>query len=156
MKKYPICILLFIVTFLAYGQSRKRSPSIFSIGVGDTLTLFARYSECGEWGGRHEYLRIYRDESLVVDYSKDSVYCGREIEITRYPPQTIQKKLTDSDLDIIEAYIKKVIKLSKKEQIYGGNANNGFYVTFRQQELFCIDSFFVWDEFDKMTKRVFQ
>lgn len=156
MKRYVLLILLMLTGVLTNGQSKKKTPSIFNVGVGDTLTLFTRYSECGEWGGHHEYLRIYRDEDLVVNYEIDSVYCGREIEITRFPSRTKQKRLTDSDIDVIEEYVKKVFKLSKKEQIYGSNANNGFYIIFRGQEYFYIDSFFVWDEFDIMVRKVFK
>lgn len=156
MKRYLLPMLLMLAAFLTNGQSKKRLPSVLSIGTGDTLTLFTRYSECGEWGGHHEYLRIYRDEVLIVAHAIDSVYCGREVEIKRFPFQTRLKTLTDSDIDVIEEYMKKVVKLSKEEQIYGSNANNGFYIFFREREFFYIDSSFTWDEFARMKREVFR
>lgn len=42
----------------------------------DSLTLFAEYKECGEWGGHSEIFKIYRDgKEIKATYTKDSVNC---------------------------------------------------------------------------------
>tara|TARA_B100000678_G_C18214016_1_gene504569 strand:+ start:1201 stop:1677 length:477 start_codon:yes stop_codon:yes gene_type:complete len=49
--------------------------------LGDTLILFARYSECGEFGGHKEWLKIFSDDSaLKCKVIYDSVNCDSPTE----------------------------------------------------------------------------
>lgn len=61
------------------GSSIKQNEavqySLSNIYQWDTLTLFARYNECGEFGGHTEVFKIYRSQKdeIFADYEKDTI-----------------------------------------------------------------------------------
>lgn len=52
------------------------------VGESDTLKIIVEFDECGEWGGRKEYIHLYRNDSreLIGRYLIDTVSCDRIIE----------------------------------------------------------------------------
>ncbi|WPO78603.1 hypothetical protein [Flavobacterium sp. KACC 22761] len=105
-----------------------------STGVDSNLKINAFFSECGEWGGHYEELKIFAKESNYKDYflnyTKTSIDCdkrdskGRNLE-TIVAKKTI--KLTDSDKKTIISYIKRMVE-SKVAERFPGNAGNSFSI----------------------------
>jgi hypothetical protein len=80
MKKL-LLIFFYGILLLRCKSSTKQNDagqySLSSIYYWDTLTLFARYNECGEFGGHTEVFRIYQSEKneIYADYKKDTLDC---------------------------------------------------------------------------------
>jgi hypothetical protein len=149
--------LLLISAYLTISIVSAAQPkwtSLDRLGRGDTLKLFAKYTDCGEWGGHHEYLLIYRESNLILRYSRDSVQCS-EPNVFRTKLPDIVKSLDNTSRRAIEEYILLVDRLSREPQRTGSNAINGFYVLVGDKEVRYLDSF-DWDEFDKLTKKILQ
>ncbi len=105
-----------------------------SSGVDAGLKINARFSECGEWGGHHEYIKIFAKEGNYKDcflnYKKTNIDCekrdnnGRNIE-TIVVQKTI--KLTDSNKKSIIEYMKRMID-SKAGERFPGHAGDSFSI----------------------------
>lgn len=103
-------------------------------GVDASIKINARFSECGEWGGHNEKIKIYSKErnykDYFLDYEKTKIDCdkrnknGKNIEIVIFQ-KTI--KLDDSGKKSITDYMKRMIT-SKVEEKFPGNAGNSFSV----------------------------
>ena len=103
-------------------------------GVDSNLKINAFFSECGEWGGHSENMKIFAKEgnykSYFLNYIKSNIDCdkrdskGRNIEAI-----VINKtiKLTDSNKKSIIEYMKRMIE-SKVEERFPGNAGNSFSI----------------------------
>ena len=105
-----------------------------STGVDANLKISAFFSECGEWRGHSEELKIFTKKRNYKDYflsyTKTDIDCdkrdskGNNIE-TVAVKKTI--KLTDSDKKSIIAYMKRMIN-SKVEERFPGNAGDSFSI----------------------------
>lgn len=105
-----------------------------STGVDANLKISAFFSECGEWGGHSEELKIFTKErnykDYFLNYTKTNIDCdnrdskGRNLE-TIVAKKTI--KLTDSDKKSIISYMKRMID-SKVAERFPGNAGNSFSI----------------------------
>nr|WP_315163850.1 hypothetical protein [uncultured Flavobacterium sp.] len=103
-------------------------------GVDANIKINSRFSECGEWGGHNEKIKIYSKErnykDYFLDYEKTKIDCdkrdknGKNIE-TVIVQKTI--KLDDSGKKSITDYIKRMIT-SKVEERFPGHAGNSFSV----------------------------
>lgn len=44
--------------------------------IEDTITIKSRHTDCGEWGGHFEIMKIYKtNEKLMLNFQKDTVNC---------------------------------------------------------------------------------
>jgi hypothetical protein len=85
----------------------------------DTLTLYARFDECGEWGGHTEVFKLYTksespatsSENLWFDYKRDSVDCSNPYE-SRNWIYGFSDKLTDGDQKRVIEYIHELLNNS--------------------------------------------
>ncbi|SDY21917.1 hypothetical protein SAMN05444397_10176 [Flavobacterium aquidurense] len=103
-------------------------------GINASLKINSRFSECGEWGGHNEKIKVYSKErnykDYFLDYEKTKIDCdkrdknGENIETVIFQ-KTI--KLDDSGKKSITDYIKRMIT-SKVEERFPGNAGNSFTV----------------------------
>ncbi len=84
----------------------------------DTLTLFARYDECGEWGGHIETFKIYNKSNtdLWFDYRRDTVDCSGDIHGSRKWINNFSDKLTNDNQKKIIEYIHDMLDESFKEK----------------------------------------
>jgi hypothetical protein len=91
----------------------------------DTLTLYAEYEECGEWGGHRETFKIFKKDNggLWAKYKKDTLtscdpYLGRNRKITK--EQKI--KLTEGNQEKITNYIRDLLDGTLEETPLGNSA----------------------------------
>lgn len=87
----------------------------YNLGRRDTLTLYAQYSECGEWGGHQEWLRIYRgeDDELWAVYQRDTVVtCQGPIQHNRKPLTPRMILLTEDHRGAILRYMHDLLDRS--------------------------------------------
>jgi len=104
------------------------------LSLHDSLTLEARFSECGEWGGHREQILISnwkRDSSALIHtiypYKCDSLdyYYGND---SIAPVSIRQISLLDSNAkQAVIQYIQQLI-LSKSKERFPGHAGNIFSV----------------------------
>ncbi|MBZ4042135.1 hypothetical protein [Flavobacterium hibisci] len=103
-------------------------------GVDSNLKINASFSECGEWGGNYENLKIFSKEGNYKDhflnYRKTNVDCdkrdsnGRNIE-TVVIEKTI--KLSDSNKKSLISYMKRMIEAKVKER-FPGHSGDSFSI----------------------------
>jgi len=122
--------------------------SLGASGVDANLKISAYFSECGEWGGHQEELRIfskegnYKDQFLV--YTKTSIDCDkRDSKGHNIQKVVVEKtiKLTDSDKRSLIAYMKRMIE-SKVRERFPGHAGDQFSIV-------NADSTFIIEVYDK-------
>jgi hypothetical protein len=106
-------------------QNEKSEPRLETYGQirnlwrTDTLTLYARFDECGEWGGHIEVFKLYSksespmtsSENLWFDYKRDSVDCSNPYE-NRDWTYSFTDKLTDDDQKKVIEYIHDLLNNS--------------------------------------------
>jgi hypothetical protein len=140
------------LTISISAVAQPRWASLDRLGQGDTLKLLAEYTDCGEWGGHHESILIYKESGYVVKFMKDSVKCS-DPDVFRTKLPDIVRTIDGTSRRTIEDYILLVDKLSKGPRRGGSNANNVFYIILRDKEIVYVDSF-DWDEFEKLVKQI--
>lgn len=90
--------------------------------INDTLFIKAYFSECGEWGGHREIIRLYRnsEDSLIGQLIIDTVYCdnligvGDESSLDENPRKIIKdikKELNKEDEKRINLFIHRILEL---------------------------------------------
>lgn len=139
--KFLITVLITASYFIGYSQVNIDNSDYYFFEKGalaglikyDTLVLTAEFTECGEWGGRKEVIKIYRnlDYNLTAELLVDSVSCtdGQgNVMVTRYKKiaQTvvIQKEAQE---EIIEC-IGQMSRLIFVDQDILSNACNNYFV----------------------------
>ena len=88
----------------------------------DTLTLYAQYKECGEWGGHIEVFKIYKNEKkeMWANYKKDSANCNGPISRKVIYEKSL--KLTDEDQALIIQYMHDLLDLDFSNDPFFSNA----------------------------------
>lgn len=132
----------------------KYNYSISNAYQYDTLTLFARYKECGEWGGHTELFKIYQKEKneIWADYKKDTVYCNEERVHKLIYTRTI--KLTQESQELVIQYIHDVV--NKNFQPNEIISNAGEYYSIISSDSSLVISYYTihYDGFDKLRDRI--
>lgn len=142
MRVFALFMLLLISC--SQKQSKNISPSKMSlffdpINLGalngkSNLTINARFSECGEWGGHREIITIYSDKDRnfhatyeVYPFNCDSLdyYYNNG---TLKPILNQKVKLNDDRKKSIIAYIHRLINSKITERAVPNHANNYFSV----------------------------
>lgn len=153
-------LLILIITGTVISCSTKKVDQgerlIGNIGRTDTLTLYAQYSECGEWGGHQESLKIYRgdDEELWTMYQRDTVTsCEGPIENNRTVLIQRTVKLTEDNQRTIIHYMHNLLDRSLEVEV---PSHSGEYFSIRRNDSRFIISRTVlgYEEFDKLISSI--
>ena len=89
----------------------------------DTLTLSARYAECGEFGGHEEVMKIYRNykEESFLQYIKDSIDldCPNGFDENAFVIKDTTIRLDLKKEKLLVKYLDKLYKRSIKAKLIG-------------------------------------
>jgi len=145
MKRITLIILLISFSCCEKHQEKKavlknKTVDFFdpiylrASGVDANFNISASFSECGEWGGHQEDLKIFSKESNYKDYflnyTKTSIDCDkRDSKGLNLQTIVVQKtiKLTESDKESIIAYMKRMIESKVKER-FPGHSGDSFSI----------------------------
>lgn len=133
----------------------------------DTLVLGAQFSECGEWGGHREWLKIYMDQRNITKaiFIKDSVVCrfknqGKKYFRVENSVFTIEKNLQQE----ISNYLLDLNRMTFMEQVMYANAANSYSANIKSgaggiPKLFnynisFYDLSFKWDHFERLRDKI--
>jgi len=141
-------ILPFLVLFLFFSCEEKVSQNGNRLFFGEVntygqnertlLNINARFSECGEWGGNKENLKIFvknkniyeQNKEIYLEYIKIKMDCGTSEKMTQ-PKESVENTktilLNDENLNAITEYIEKMVN-SKRYEEFPGHAGNSFSV----------------------------
>jgi hypothetical protein len=114
-----------------FNEDKKDIFNTLSVN-SDTLNLYAFISDCGEFGGHKEVIRIYSKEiehRYILNYKRYYSNCdsiGRYLLHDKVEFE-MNIKLTDKNKKSIFSYIQKLLELKLNQQFYS-NANNTFSV----------------------------
>lgn len=148
-------------------------------GVGnlsprDTIFLSANYSECGEWGGHREIIKIYRAEKtdnqefeawmrqpLEAVWLMDTIGCSHRPDRKFFLAG--QHEISREDELAIIKYMQSLLEYSLKE-MYPSHSGNYFSAAQGERELkgrrrlqiSFHDTRYGWDEFEPLRKRLFK
>ena len=185
-------LLLVLITILLQGCETKQKPDyiknrsesrIENLDRGDTLFLYASYSECGEFGGHREVVKLFLPELDSISARKqDSLYTktlqvprqSRPIAIwlrdTIVCENTAPRRLyqvgriviSESQGIAIEEYMHRLLTKGLGKQNFESNASNGFAARFYSVtsgkdaiQVYYYDSRQVWDEFSPLRNQLF-
>jgi hypothetical protein len=135
---YSICLLLFISCTnkensakINSGQSKYSFENIFSYNNEDTLFIKSRFSDCGEWGGHEELIKVYHlERKIKLTYIKYKVNCGNRDSlgsIIQTKNTTHNFSLSNSQQLSLMNYFNNLMKLKFIDKEYG-NSGNSFLV----------------------------
>jgi hypothetical protein len=89
--------------------SKSFFPSYFS---KDTLIIEAQYSECGEWGGHKEMIKVFaKDTTFFAEYFKFTTDCSMD----KYGNLSLKKEkhitceITESDKEALRNYFHQLL-----------------------------------------------
>ena len=138
---------------------------LFGSLYSDTLILLAEYTDCGEWGGHREWLKIHRDIELTkVTFIYDSVVCrynneGKKYFQTEKSVYTINKSLQQE----IIYYLFDLNRMTLLEQEMMANAANSYQAYIKNgsdlplllnYQISFIDWSFSWNHFQRLKKKI--
>jgi hypothetical protein len=111
-------LLVTLVTSCAGKLRDHHGEGVIQNLAGDTLTLFAEYPDCGEWGGHREIFKIYNKSrnDLWITYTRDTVDCDADVNVRRLTITT-SFKLTQQQQEHIVSYIHKMLDENFKETL---------------------------------------
>ncbi len=121
----------------------------------DTLTLTARFSECGEFGGHKEKFLVFTDfrKQYFVKYTKDSIDldCPNDFEENAVIIQDTFFKINVKKEKLIEAYLGKLYTRAMTPKIIS-HANDYFNATTKHTglSLYTAEPKRDWHEFRKL------
>ena len=151
--------IIFIISCSNIHKNEDKTREFFKNIIGeDTLTIQARFADCGEWGGHHERLDIYRkvDGNLWIHYLKDSVTCPDPTFFNRHLVNERNDKLTEEGQLAVYDFINEILDRSLNTDEGIGNAANSYIVTRKFDNLnieyhnFNLN----WTGFDKLKMKV--
>lgn len=156
MTKLRLVTSISLLFLISCSQPVLKSPIVDSIKQGDTLTLFAEFADCGEWGGHIEKVVLTKkNNDLWVTFYKDSVSCDNDPDVNRKVILEQSQILQSDDRNKIVNYIDKFMLESKREQKPLSNACNYFRIISKDTILEFDDWKMDWKEFrllrDEMT-----
>ncbi len=134
-------IYLFIITLIlliSCSQKVKQKEENFTnlsfLDSSDTLFLFFRDTKCGEWGGDHRNIYVYKENykgknNILLDINECKMDCD-SIEKYFYKPieKSFEKKRIKIDqrkLNLISKSIEELIRLQMNFDADKGVSNSG-------------------------------
>jgi hypothetical protein len=117
MKILELLIILLFLTISCSKTPLKNTEIknlLQNIKDTDTITIEAKFADCGEWGGHIERFDILRknDNTLSVHYSRDTVNCPDPSCFNRRIIEEWINKLSDKDQVLIINFIHELIDKS--------------------------------------------
>lgn len=138
-----------------HGQGELPSPMLEHLRNGDTLTLFAEYDECGEWGGHIEKVKIVKkDKVFWAYYYSDTAICGEEVVI-RHLKSSHARMLTEQDKHVITIFINKLKLAAKSKEIPESNSYCYFKIITKRKKIEFLNWKKNWTSFREMREELF-
>jgi len=144
-----IISILFLLTILLIGCNNRQSRQINNLWSSDTLTLYANFDECGEWGGHIEIFKLYNksesflasDNDLWFEYKRDSVYCPVDPYKSREWIYRFTDKLTNDDQTKVIEYIHDLLNnsISNSERLRSHSGH--YYSAYTSDSTIMISNF---------------
>jgi hypothetical protein len=156
IRQLLILVTAWTVINCATKSGDRDGHLINNLGRTDTLTLFAQYSECGEWGGHQESLRIYRgdDDELWTIYQRDTITtCQGPIRNNRRVLITRTLKLTKDNQRAIIRYMHDLLDRSLEAET-PSHAGEHFSVRRNDSKFVISRTIHGYREFDKLINSV--
>jgi len=145
--------ILLPIVFLVYSctpENIKQSPfgiedghtTFFSTlnfsSLNDTIFIYAKFSECGEWGGHKEIIKVYlKDTIYFANYIKYDTDCDQMDQYGILPLKKVTDtvvNLTKSAEDAINKYCHQLLN-AKINEISPGHAGNIFILQNAEETL---------------------
>jgi len=154
--KFKIGISILLLTFSSCNMHNPKSPFLDNIKQGDTLTLFAEYADCGEWGGHIEKLFVTkRGSDFWITFYKDTVSCKDDPNNNRKKIIEKSKLLATGDKKQIIEYINNLLIECRKVPILISNASNNFRLINKDTSFQYNDYTMEWKEFSRLKNKIF-
>jgi hypothetical protein len=152
-----IIIIISILTLIGCEQTELKSSFIDNINKGDTLTLSARFADCGEWGGHIEKIQITKvDNKLDAIFYKDTVSCETDPNLTRKKTIEISEPLSIAYKNCIVKYIDSLLVRSNRNiKSIGGNSSNIYELISKDKTYRYLDFEQDWQGFTEMRNEIF-
>lgn len=155
MAALKFTLLISLLILFGCNQTILKSVIIDNIKQGDTLTLYAEYADCGEWGGHIEKIYLTSKEAdLWVTFYKDTVSCDNDPNTTRKKIIEQSQILKSIDRNKVVKYINNFMLESKKEQEPFSNAANYFRIINNDTTFEFIDWKMDWKEFEVLRNEI--
>ncbi|MBK9515236.1 MAG: hypothetical protein IPO05_16790 [Flavobacteriales bacterium] len=122
--------VVLLCMFSCSQQAKERTVSgLDNLLANDTLVLMGRFSDCGEWGGHHEVIKIFRQvDSLLATYERDTVKCPDPSNIDRRIVERLDAQLDQTKEERIVAYLQELTARSFLAE-GGSNAIDDYVAT---------------------------
>ncbi|BEV04648.1 hypothetical protein [Chryseobacterium gambrini] len=141
-------ILLFVlISLVSCSNKSQEKPNftkysfenILSYNNEDTIFIKSKFSDCGEWGGHEELIKIYRseDRNPKLSYTKFKVDCGvRDSRGSIIQTKMLTKDifLSNSQQLVLMKYMNDLMK-SKFLNKEISNSGNSFYLSNTKEDL---------------------
>lgn len=106
--------------------------------LNDTIFIYARFSECGEWGGHEEFIKLYVKESkFYANYFKYSTNCEKMNEYGMLPMTKVKDTVIivgDIEKEAINEYSHQLLN-AKINQDFPGHAGDIFSISNSEKTL---------------------
>jgi len=97
----------------------------------DTIKIYAHYSECGEWGGHEEFIKIFlNDKVLYANYKKYKINCkdcSKDGDLNQKIQLDTIVEITEKRKESLNTYFHQFID-SKFSSVFPGNAGDYFSI----------------------------
>jgi hypothetical protein len=148
----------------------------------DTLIITVEFSDCGEWGGHKEFIKLFRNSEnrLIGELKVDSISCKNIKDYENYSDlddnsrkivQTIVKELDVEDEKLVNLFIHRILELKLnyelqiaeegKEEIIPIFIDSGTVIEIRNSNSTFLIDYFNMDEsantwYGKISKEIFR
>ncbi|WP_265129399.1 hypothetical protein [Chryseobacterium oranimense] len=120
------------------GQPEYSFKNIFSFDNEDTIFIKSRFTDCGEWGGHNELIKVYRSKrKMELTYIKYKVNCGKmdsSGSLIQIKDTTRHFILSDSQQLSLMNYFNNLMKSKFIDKEYG-NSGNSFLIEDSKEQL---------------------
>lgn len=137
--------------------SEKSGSGLDNLRGSDTLILRGHFADCGEWGGHHEVIRIYRQDNVLhATYERDTMKCPDPSYFDRRIVERLNGKLDQAKQQRVVTYLQELTERSFLDE---GISNAGdAYVATRERmglELVYRNYHQDWNRFAELKQSLF-
>lgn len=130
-----ILFVFFLILFIGCSKNetleKKTVQTKYSfdnlLGYKDTLFIKSQFTDCGEWGGHNEIIKVYRfKKKTKLVYIKHKVDCGvrdRNGSILQVENFTNEIFLSDFEKSCLMNYINNLMKFKFIAKEFGNSGN---------------------------------
>ena len=149
MKKL---LLLLLGSSIVACQPGSQKDYVADLEQRDTLLIAGYFSECGEWGGHREKIKIYKQSGEAwITYIKDSVSCSRDPNNDRRIVRNVARQATMTERSALNNYIHKVYTQEVSQPIL--HYASDFYQIKTKDTLITVE-IVPWNEFKNLTEQL--